>query len=55
MGKILHLLGHAGIIALTFAATYYQFVPGKYAPLAVAVGGAAQAALALLNHKVAGK
>lgn len=50
MTKFWHALGHVGIIALTAVATYSGLVPGKFAPLAVAVGGAAQALLGLLNH-----
>lgn len=49
--KVLHLLGHVGIGVLQFVAQYSDFVPGKYKPLAVAIGSAAQAALALANHK----
>lgn len=50
MSKFKHLLAHLGIIALTGVVTYSGLVPGKYAPVAVAAGGLAQAILALINH-----
>jgi hypothetical protein len=49
--KILHVLGHGVIMALQFAAQYSDMVPGKYKPVALAVGMLAQAVLGLLNHK----
>jgi len=51
MSKVLHFFGHVGILSLNAVALYGGYVPGKYAPLAVAVQGLAHAALALLNHK----
>lgn len=51
MSKTLHILGHVGIMVLTGVVMYAGLVPGKYAPLAVAAQGLAQAALALINHK----
>ena len=53
MSKFLHVLAHVGIGALQLAVQLSGFVPGKYQPLAVAVGSAAQAALAIINHKKA--
>lgn len=50
MSKFLHFLGHVGIAALNAVVLYGGFVPGKYAPLAVALQGAAHATLALVNH-----
>ena len=50
MSKFLHILGHVGIVALHLGAQYAGLVPGKYQPLALALQGAAQAALALVNH-----
>ena len=54
-GKFLHLLGHVGIGVLQVLVQVSGVVPGKYQPLAVAVGSAAQAVLALVNHKPAGQ
>lgn len=50
MSRFLHVLGHAALIGLNLVVAYYHLVPGRYAPLAVAVGGLAQAVLALVNH-----
>lgn len=51
MSKTLHILGHIGIVALTGIALYAGLVPGKYAPIAVAAQGLAQAILAMVNKK----
>jgi hypothetical protein len=51
MSKFVHGLGHFTILALNAAALYSGFIPGKYAPVAVAVQGLAHAILALVNHK----
>lgn len=50
MGKFKHALVHLGIMALTGVVTFSGVIPGKYAPVAVAAGGLAQAILALINH-----
>jgi len=51
MSKVLHVLAHVGIAALQVLVQVSGLIPGRYQPLAVAVGSAAQAALALTNHK----
>lgn len=51
MSKTLHILGHVGIMALTGIVMYAGLVPGKYAPLALAAQGLAQAILAMVNSK----
>ena len=51
MSKLIHALGHAAIMVAGFVAVYGGYVPGKYAPLALAAQGLAQAILALVNHK----
>ena len=53
MSKLTHLLGHAGLVAAGLVVSYAGLVPGKYAPLALAIQGVAQAVLALANHKTA--
>ena len=53
MSKFKHLLGHAVLIVAGLVVSYAGLVPGKYAPLALAVQGVAQAALALVNHRPA--
>jgi len=51
MSKFTHFLGHVVIAGLNVIALYGGYVPGKYAPVAVAVQGLAHAVLALINHK----
>ena len=51
MKHFLHLLGHILIGVLQFAAQCSDLVPGEYKPVAVAVGSAAQAVLALYNRR----
>lgn len=51
MNKLTHALGHVVIMVVTFVALYAGYVPGKYAPVALAAQGLAQAILALVNHK----
>ena len=50
MSKFWHAVGHAAIIGLTAVSMYAGLVPGKYAPVAMAAAGVAQAILALVNH-----
>jgi hypothetical protein len=50
MSKFVHALGHLGLIIAGAVAQYSGYIPGKYKPLALAVQGVSQAALALVNH-----
>lgn len=51
MSNLLHRLGHLAIIVVTFVALYGGYVPGKYAAIAIAAQGLAQAILAELKLK----
>ena len=51
MNKFVHLAGHGVIVGLTLVSLYAGLIPGKYAPVALAAQGFAQAILALINHK----
>lgn len=50
MSRFWHGFGHVAIAALNAASLYGGLIPGKYAPVAVAVQGLAHAILALVNH-----
>lgn len=50
MTKFAHILGHVAIVVLTGIVLYAHLVPARYAPVAIAAQGLAQAILALVNH-----
>ena len=53
MSKVMHFLLHALAIFAGAGSIATGLVPEKYAPLIMAVQGAAQAIIGLTNHKAA--